>query len=102
MGYRHNWNTLTFQINTTLMSELVNIFVEECDSLWKMERAIPAMNFMIISKDEIKHFSRNGGNALGFSEEEGPLLCNQPLITSYTHPFTSIPHSLAYPSIHKI
>lgn len=76
MTYRQNWNAFTFQVNTTLMSKLVDIFVEECDPTWKIEGSTPTMNFMIISKEERKKFSRNGSNALGLSEEEGPLCCN--------------------------
>jgi hypothetical protein len=76
MVCRQNWNAFTFQVNATLMSKLVNVFVEECDPMWKIEGSTPAMDFMIISKEDIKHFSRNGDNALGLLEKEGPLFCN--------------------------
>jgi hypothetical protein len=76
MVCRQNWNAFTFQVNATLMSKLVDVFVEECDLMWKIDGSTPPLDFMIISKEEIKHFSRNEGNALGLLEEEGPILCN--------------------------
>jgi hypothetical protein len=32
------------------------------------------MPMMIINKDEIAHMSKNGGNALGLKEDDGPLI----------------------------
>jgi hypothetical protein len=60
------------------MSKLFDIFISETDPIRNVASIVPCMVMQIISKDEISHFSKNGGNALGFHPQEGPLFCKDP------------------------
>lgn len=71
------WNrqtswTLTFQNDASLISKIVEIFKEEVDPFKGVSR--PGLLLQPISLNMISHFSRNGGNALGITDEDGPLI----------------------------
>ena len=57
------------------MSKLFNIFISEIDPIRNVADLVPSMVMQLISKDEIGHFSKNGGNALGLNDQEEPLFC---------------------------
>jgi hypothetical protein len=54
---------------------LVDIFIAETDTIKQVDGFLPSLILQIITKDEISAFRKHGGNALGISEDEGPLLC---------------------------
>jgi hypothetical protein len=57
------------------LSKLVDIFIAETDAIKHVAGFLPSLILQIITKDEISAFKKNGGNALGISEDDGPLLC---------------------------
>lgn len=73
VGSRQVWDAVTFYVNATLMSKLFNIFISEIDPIRNVADIVPCMVMQLISKDEIGHFSKNGGNALGLNDQEEPL-----------------------------
>jgi hypothetical protein len=69
------WASLTFKVNAELMSKIMDIYVEETEPIKHVPGIVPGIVFQPINKDEIAFFSKKGGNALGISNEDGPLLC---------------------------
>jgi hypothetical protein len=72
-----SWNrqtswTLTTQNDASLISKIVEIFKEEVDPFKSVSR--PGLLLQPISLNMISHFLRNGGNALGMTDEDGPLI----------------------------
>lgn len=74
IGYRQSWATATFKISVPFLSKLVDIFIAETDPIKHVAGFLPSLILQIITKDEISAFRKHGGNALGISEDEGPLL----------------------------
>ena len=66
--------TATFKNNATLMNTIQEIFVEEVENIKNVTGFGPACVFQAITMDIISHFSKNGGNALGITPEDGPLI----------------------------
>jgi hypothetical protein len=56
------------------MSNLVDIYIEEIDAIKYISGILPSLIMQIITREEISAFQRNGGNALGITDEDGPLL----------------------------
>jgi hypothetical protein len=67
--------TLTIKNSATLVSDIVSIFMEEVDEIKAFANITPACVFQPLTTDIISHFSKNGGNALGISLADGPLIC---------------------------
>ena len=74
-GFRQHYITATFHNSAKLQSIILDIFVQEIDSIkHKLSNFFrPSLMFQTITNDVISHFSQNGGNALGISKDEGPL-----------------------------
>lgn len=60
--------------SASLMSEIVSIFMEETDKVKTFAGIGPSIVFQPINTDMISHFSKNGGNALGITTADGPLV----------------------------
>jgi len=56
------------------MSKLVDIYIAEIDAIKHVSGLLPSLIMQIITREEISAFERNGGNALGITDEDGPLL----------------------------
>jgi hypothetical protein len=72
--------------SASLMSEMVQIFQDEVAPIQNVTNIVPALVLQPITTDMTSHFSKNGGNALGISDADGPLTCarfpySTPLIT---------------------
>lgn len=72
LHYSKTYWTYTFKNNADLMDEIVAIYQEEVQNVKDAPGIVPACVFQPITTAMTKHFSRNGGNALGL-EGEGPL-----------------------------
>jgi len=57
------------------MSKLVDLYIAEIDAIKHVSGLLPSLIMQIITKEEIAAFQRNGGNALGVTDKDGPLLC---------------------------
>jgi hypothetical protein len=65
---------LTVKNSPTILNDIVNIFQEEINPINTVENLLPALVFQPITEDIISHFSKNGGNALGITTADGPLI----------------------------
>jgi len=72
------YQTATFRPNATLMHAIMQIFIYEVEPLRAISGFVPAVGMQTIAKDEISHHARNGGNAMGIKEEDGPLISESP------------------------
>jgi hypothetical protein len=61
-------------MNASFMSKLVDIYISEVNDIKHVSGLLPSLIMQIITKEEIMCFHKNGGNALGIKEEDGPLL----------------------------
>lgn len=57
-----------------LLGQMYNAFVGAVDKLKHIHGMVPNLIFVPIYQNEIKGFHRNGGNAIGLRESDGPLL----------------------------
>lgn len=57
-----------------MIKKLHDIFLEEVASLQAMDGVVASLPLMFITKDEVLHMSKNGGNPLGLEIEDCPLL----------------------------
>jgi hypothetical protein len=70
----NSFKTVTFKNSAALMTEMVKVFVEETDFIHDAPGLAPALAFQPISKNIIKHMSKNGGNSFGITADRGPLM----------------------------
>jgi hypothetical protein len=56
-----------------LMTQMVQIFTEEIIAVKNIPGILPAFVMQPITTAMTSHFSKNGGNALGFTDADGPL-----------------------------
>ena len=73
--FRETYTTATFKTSPVLQAKIFEIFVEELESFKDAASLLPALIFQPVTKPIISHFSKNGGNALGIKESDGPLSC---------------------------
>lgn len=76
---RQVWRTLTFKNGPgadTLMKAIFNIFIETSQPLLKANISgfTPTMAFQPVSVNILAQMQKNGGNALGLTPEDGPLV----------------------------
>ena len=74
-GFREFYSTATFKNTPNLQNQILEIFVAEVDGIKDAEGILPALVLQPITTDIISYFSKNGGNALGIAESDGPLIC---------------------------
>lgn len=68
------WAKITIKPNFLLMQNLISIFISESESIKHIKDVLPSFVFQAITADEILHMSRNGGNSLGLSASDAPIL----------------------------
>lgn len=61
--------------NPTLMADITKIYMEEVGNIKNVSGVLPSLIYQPITTAMTSHFSKNGGNALGFSDKDGPLNC---------------------------
>jgi len=72
-GLRVTSWTATFQLNYTMASYIVDIFIEETNVVANATGILPACILQVITTNQLSHMSKYGGNALGLSTNE-PLI----------------------------
>ncbi|KAL9064571.1 MAG: hypothetical protein Q9161_008793 [Pseudevernia consocians] len=72
-GFRDTYFTATFKPSALLSQEILSIFMDEVSAIKDAASIVPSVVFQPVTKDIISHFSKNGGNALGIAESDGPL-----------------------------
>ncbi|KAI9699452.1 MAG: hypothetical protein M1836_003063 [Candelina mexicana] len=80
-GFRNRYTTATFGNSALLIERTLEIYQSELEavrpSITNTTGFNPTLAFQPISKAIISHFSTNGGNPLGISYDEGPLILVQ-------------------------
>ncbi|KAL8646753.1 MAG: hypothetical protein Q9226_006730, partial [Calogaya cf. arnoldii] len=73
-GFREHYTTSTFKNSAVLQHNILDIFVSEIENIKNATNIIPALVMQPITEPMIHLFQKNGGNALGIMEGDGPLL----------------------------
>jgi hypothetical protein len=73
-GQYQNFFTLTLKNDVQTMIDISAIFQEEINKIATTEGFLPTLNFQAFSKATTAQFAKNGGNALGLSPADGPLI----------------------------
>ncbi|KAI9050368.1 hypothetical protein LZ554_005534 [Drepanopeziza brunnea f. sp. 'monogermtubi'] len=73
-GFRQTFWTLTTKNSPGLLSQIVSIWMEEANKVKDAANIIPSINFQAYPTNLISHFSQNGGNAVGITTADGPLV----------------------------
>ncbi|KAF7901651.1 uncharacterized protein EAF01_006950 [Botrytis porri] len=73
-GLRESYWTLTILNDADLIMEISKIFDQELQNIRNATNLLPALVFQPISEPMISHFSKNGGNSLGITTKDGPLI----------------------------
>ena len=94
-GFRETYFTATVKPDAALEKEILDIFISEVETFKDAENVLPAIVLQHITTNTISHFYKNGGNALGISESDGPLLCKRPSSISHSS-LQSHHHSLTH------
>lgn len=61
--------------SATLMADVTQIYMEEVSTIKNISGVLPSLIFQPITTATTSHFYKNGGNPLGFSAKDGPLIC---------------------------
>lgn len=73
-GFRETYTTITFKNNPVLQGKILEIFINEMNTVGNASNILPALVMQPITKPVISHFAKRGGNALGIAESDGPLI----------------------------
>lgn len=57
-----------------LLAKILEIFVSEVEGITDVIGILPSLIVQPVTKPVISYFSKNGGNALGIVESDGPLI----------------------------
>ncbi|WEW61923.1 hypothetical protein PRK78_007423 [Emydomyces testavorans] len=81
-GFRQRFATLTYKNSVELQNNMVDIFMEEVkkieDKVFGPEVFLPVIAFQPVPTTVSSKFSKRGGNALGVSASDGPLIGQYP------------------------
>lgn len=69
------FRTCTFKNNAGLLADILNIWHEEIQPIVNIPDFLISLIFQPITEPVIERFAKNGGNALGITDEDGPLTC---------------------------
>lgn len=76
-GLREIYWTATFKLNKDFTTFVKDVFFEEVVSIADAAALIPATTLQVITVPMLQRFRKDGGNALGLSDLDGPLLLMQ-------------------------
>jgi len=72
-GFRQSFWTLTFKNDAKLLSDIFQIWQTDIQPILNITSFLPALVFQPLTVPVIQKFAKNGGNALGITDEDGPL-----------------------------
>ena len=73
-GFRETYTTATFRNSPDLQTKILELFVQEVETIKDASGLLPAVVFQPITSSQITHFRKRGGNALGISDADAPLI----------------------------
>lgn len=74
-GARQSFWTLTVKNDAQLFADIIALYDVAVVPIKNVTGLFPAISFQSLSPTMSSHFSKNGGNALGVSPDDGPLMC---------------------------
>lgn len=84
-GVRETYWDVTFKLDRSLFSYLVNTFYELLPNVISAENLLPTISIQLLTIPQLQQMQKNGGNALGINPNEGPLFIMN-LGTMWTNP----------------
>lgn len=69
---------MTFKADAGLLSKILDIFLEESEAIKNVPGVLPNYVMQPISQISLAGNSKRGGNALGITESDGPLISMSP------------------------
>ncbi|KAM0805196.1 FAD binding domain protein [Usnea florida] len=73
-GYRETYVTCTFKPDVAFQQRVLDMFKAATRGITDAKGVLPAVTMQPITTNTIAHFRKNGGNALGIEEGDGPLI----------------------------
>ena len=73
-GLRETYWAATFKLNQNFTGFVKDVFYDELTAIQDAAGLVPATTLQVITIPELQYMSKNGGNPLGLSVSEGPLL----------------------------
>ncbi|KAK4082695.1 uncharacterized protein Triagg1_1585 [Trichoderma aggressivum f. europaeum] len=73
-GFRRTTWGLMLKNDASIVKEITAIFMNEYNSIKDVADLNPALIYQTVTLPTIAHFRDRGGNALGITEEDGPLI----------------------------
>ncbi|KFY43207.1 hypothetical protein V495_04101 [Pseudogymnoascus sp. VKM F-4514 (FW-929)] len=73
-GLRETFWTFTVKNDVKIMTDIQALFASKIPDIANASSLLPALVFQPISTAITSHFSSNGGNALGITDKDGPLI----------------------------
>ncbi|KAK5135908.1 hypothetical protein LTR08_004366 [Meristemomyces frigidus] len=73
-GLRDTFWTATYKVDRDLMDNLVQEYQLQTNAILNVTNLVPTFSFQIITTDQLSHMGSDGGNALGLTEADGPLI----------------------------
>jgi hypothetical protein len=64
---------LTLRFNATIVSQIVDIWLEEMEPITEVPGLFPNLVIQPISQISSVGIKKNGGNPFGFTEDDGPI-----------------------------
>lgn len=62
------------KFSSSLISKVVDMLMLEVEPIKRVPGLSAMVGVQFITKADISHFSKNGGNAIGIAEDDGPLV----------------------------
>ncbi|KAF2448588.1 FAD-binding domain-containing protein [Karstenula rhodostoma CBS 690.94] len=73
-GLRETYWVAAFKLDRDFTAFTKDVFFEEVLAIADAAAVMPALTLQVITVPMLRNFAKHGGNALGLSEEDGPLL----------------------------
>lgn len=73
-GLRETYWAAAFKLDLNLATYIANEFMEQIKLVENAAGILPACALQVITTDQLSHMTKNGGNALGISVADGPLI----------------------------
>ncbi|KAF1922609.1 FAD-binding domain-containing protein [Didymella exigua CBS 183.55] len=84
-GVRETYWDVTFKLDRSLFSYLVNTFFELLPNIVSAENLLPTISIQLLTIPQLQQMQKHGGNALGISTADGPMFIMN-LGTMWTSP----------------
>ena len=73
-GLRETYWAAAYKLDLNLATYIANVCMSEIKPVENAAGIIPACVLQVITTDQLSHMTKNGGNALGISVADGPLI----------------------------